>query len=198
MAIVQETERETRLIALTDWPNHHPWPSVAGLRHWVFHSATNGFDAVVLNTTAAGGTRWSPSPRLLQEIRRVLRPDGCIYLGADNRLGLARGRSAGARTYSRFGYRRLLRRAGFESVRFCEALRRPVGSRRDSWRRRLKKRLQGHKWFGPSFNILAAVLRCILVADHAVRVLFADGLCNASFASNRENDMETACAFYTS
>lgn len=119
----------------------------------------HGFDAVVLNTTAAGGTRWSPSPRLLQETRRVLRPNGCIYLDADNRLGLARGRSGSARTYSRFGYRRLLRRAGFESVQFCEALRSPVGSRRDSWRRRLKKRLQGYKWFAPSFNILAAPQR---------------------------------------
>ncbi len=36
-----------RYIPLTHWPDHHPWPTVAGLRHLVFHAGTNGFDRVV-------------------------------------------------------------------------------------------------------------------------------------------------------
>ena len=115
-----------------------------------------GFDAVILNAPAVGGARWSLSPRLLQETRRVLRSNGCIYFGASNRFGVAAGHSADSRTYSRFGYRRLLRRAGFENVQFCEALQGPVGAGRVRWRRRLKRRLQAHPWFAPSFNILAA------------------------------------------
>jgi hypothetical protein len=38
---------ETKLIPLTDWPKHHPWPPLGGLRHLVFHSKTNGFDQVI-------------------------------------------------------------------------------------------------------------------------------------------------------
>ncbi len=36
-----------RLIPLTDWPNHHAWPPMGGLRHLVFHAKSNGFDAVI-------------------------------------------------------------------------------------------------------------------------------------------------------
>jgi hypothetical protein len=36
-----------RLIPLTQWPQHHPWPPIGGLRHLVFFSKTNGFDRVV-------------------------------------------------------------------------------------------------------------------------------------------------------
>lgn len=39
--------QQTRLIPLVDWPNHHPWPSVAGLRHLVFNAHRNGFDVVI-------------------------------------------------------------------------------------------------------------------------------------------------------
>ncbi len=38
--------RKPRLIPLTEWPNYHPWPTVSGLRHLVFYSYKNGFDAV--------------------------------------------------------------------------------------------------------------------------------------------------------
>lgn len=32
-----------RLIPLSKWTDHHPWPSEAGLRHLRFHRDTNGF-----------------------------------------------------------------------------------------------------------------------------------------------------------
>lgn len=38
---------QTRYIPLTDWPNHHPWPKLGGLRHLVFHAKTNGFEKVI-------------------------------------------------------------------------------------------------------------------------------------------------------
>ena len=37
----------TRLIPLTEWPKHHPWPPLGGLRHLVFHANSNGFERVV-------------------------------------------------------------------------------------------------------------------------------------------------------
>lgn len=38
----------SRLIPLTEWNRHHPWPPQGGLRHLVFHEKTNGFkDAFV-------------------------------------------------------------------------------------------------------------------------------------------------------
>lgn len=40
-------EIKTRLIALADWPKHHPWPPLGGLRHLVFYAKTNGFDQVI-------------------------------------------------------------------------------------------------------------------------------------------------------
>jgi hypothetical protein len=36
-----------RLIPLVDWPNHHAWPPIGGLRHLVFHAKDTGFDSVV-------------------------------------------------------------------------------------------------------------------------------------------------------
>ena len=37
-----------RLIPLTEWNKHHPWPPQGGLRHLVFYENTNGFkDAFV-------------------------------------------------------------------------------------------------------------------------------------------------------
>jgi|GEM_PF-874442 len=37
----------TRLIPVTKWPEKHPWPSVAGLRHLIHYEKDNGFDSVV-------------------------------------------------------------------------------------------------------------------------------------------------------
>lgn len=36
-----------RLIPVPQWPEHHPWPSVAGLRWLIFNARENGFDQVV-------------------------------------------------------------------------------------------------------------------------------------------------------
>ena len=38
---------QRRLIPVTAWPQHHPWPSIAGLRHFVFNAKTNGFEKVM-------------------------------------------------------------------------------------------------------------------------------------------------------
>ena len=37
----------TRLIPVTRWPDHHDWPSIAGLRWMIFNASSNGFDSVV-------------------------------------------------------------------------------------------------------------------------------------------------------
>jgi len=37
----------TRLIPATQWADVHPWPSLGGLRHLIFHAKDNGFDRVV-------------------------------------------------------------------------------------------------------------------------------------------------------
>lgn len=37
----------TRFIPLTEWPKHHSWPPLGGLRHLVFYADTNGFNRVV-------------------------------------------------------------------------------------------------------------------------------------------------------
>lgn len=38
---------QQQLIPVTQWNTRHPWPSVGGLRHLIFFSASNGFDKVV-------------------------------------------------------------------------------------------------------------------------------------------------------
>lgn len=43
----EDASPPTRLIPLTDWPKHHPWPPLGGLRHMVFHAKTNGFNKVL-------------------------------------------------------------------------------------------------------------------------------------------------------
>ena len=39
--------RSTRFIPLVDWPKHHSWPPLGGLRHLVFNAKGNGFDRVI-------------------------------------------------------------------------------------------------------------------------------------------------------
>lgn len=41
------SEVTPRLIPLTEWPTHHAWPPLGGLRHLVFNGKANGFDAVI-------------------------------------------------------------------------------------------------------------------------------------------------------
>ena len=38
---------QRRLIPVNKWPDHHPWPTVPGLRWMIFNAKTNGFDAVI-------------------------------------------------------------------------------------------------------------------------------------------------------
>ena len=38
---------QPRLIPVTDWPSHHSWPPLGGLRHLIFHAESNGFDRVI-------------------------------------------------------------------------------------------------------------------------------------------------------
>ncbi len=36
-----------RLIPLTEWPNHHAWPPLGGLRHLAFNAKQNGFERCI-------------------------------------------------------------------------------------------------------------------------------------------------------
>ena len=38
---------QTRLIPANDWPQHHAWPPIGGLRHLIFYADSNGFNAVI-------------------------------------------------------------------------------------------------------------------------------------------------------
>lgn len=39
--------QSSKIIPLIDWPKHHAWPPIGGLRHLVFHADKNGFNKVV-------------------------------------------------------------------------------------------------------------------------------------------------------
>ena len=41
------SNESTRLIPANDWPQHHAWPPIGGLRHLIFHAKTNGFNTVI-------------------------------------------------------------------------------------------------------------------------------------------------------
>ena len=36
-----------RLIPANEWPKHHAWPPLGGLRHLIFNAGANGFHAAV-------------------------------------------------------------------------------------------------------------------------------------------------------
>lgn len=38
---------KTRYLSCTDWCKEHSWPPLGGLRHLIFHAATNGFQKVI-------------------------------------------------------------------------------------------------------------------------------------------------------
>lgn len=42
-----ETLTPRKLIPLTDWPQHHSYPPMGGLRHLVFNASANGFDKCI-------------------------------------------------------------------------------------------------------------------------------------------------------
>ena len=37
----------TRLIPLTQWPQHHAYPNISGLRYLVFNASKNGFNSCI-------------------------------------------------------------------------------------------------------------------------------------------------------
>ncbi|MBF0371705.1 MAG: hypothetical protein HQL52_19895 [Magnetococcales bacterium] len=47
MPIESDLPKNAPLIPLTKWPEHHPWPTIGGLRHLVFNAEKNGFDEVI-------------------------------------------------------------------------------------------------------------------------------------------------------
>jgi SAM-dependent methyltransferase len=129
------------------------------LEHSKLPLRDGSFTAVILNGLLEWvGSRPSNDPprafhvRLLQEVRRILRPDGCVYLGIENRFGamywlgkpdphaqipfvsvlprqaadllsyIVRGKPYRNYTYSYNGLRRLFREAGFGNLEFYMAL----------------------------------------------------------------------------
>ena len=46
-ALITLQPQQRRFIPLTEWPKHHSWPPVGGLRHLVFYAEQNGFDKVI-------------------------------------------------------------------------------------------------------------------------------------------------------
>jgi len=44
---MQTSHVQTRLIPANDWPQHHAWPPLGGMRHLIFNAGHNGFDAVI-------------------------------------------------------------------------------------------------------------------------------------------------------
>jgi len=43
----QSAKTSKRLIPANEWPNHHVWPPIGGLRHLIFYAGSNGFDKVI-------------------------------------------------------------------------------------------------------------------------------------------------------
>ena len=46
-AVVPKECIHSRLIPVTDWPNHHEWPPIGGLRHLIFNEKENGFSKCI-------------------------------------------------------------------------------------------------------------------------------------------------------
>lgn len=44
---MEEKTIPTRYLTCTEWCKEHSWPPFGGLRHLIFHAATNGFDKVI-------------------------------------------------------------------------------------------------------------------------------------------------------
>ena len=43
----EATRVSQKLIPIPNWNQYHQWPTQSGLRYWIFHSRTNGFDKVI-------------------------------------------------------------------------------------------------------------------------------------------------------
>ena len=46
-SVTSQPSSQRRFIPLTEWPKHHSWPPIGGLRHLVFYADENGFDKVI-------------------------------------------------------------------------------------------------------------------------------------------------------
>jgi hypothetical protein len=44
------TDNKTRYIPVTEWEQHHSWPTAAGLRYLIFNRKRNGFDKVAVKS----------------------------------------------------------------------------------------------------------------------------------------------------
>ncbi len=47
MSVETPTDSRPHLIPVTEWPKHHSWPPLGGLRHLIFYAESNGFDRVI-------------------------------------------------------------------------------------------------------------------------------------------------------
>jgi hypothetical protein len=47
-------ESATHYITISDWPNHHPWPSAAGMKNHVSKRHINGMDEFGVVKKVAG------------------------------------------------------------------------------------------------------------------------------------------------
>ena len=83
-----EQNATPRLIAVPDWPNHHPWPPVGGLRHLIHFAEKNGFEKVLRRigrrvlideteffkwAAEAAHLKWSPFSRQRFKLCAVMR-----------------------------------------------------------------------------------------------------------------------------
>lgn len=44
---IQHESHATRLITVPDWPNHHSWPPIGGLRYLIFNARHNGINKAI-------------------------------------------------------------------------------------------------------------------------------------------------------
>jgi hypothetical protein len=65
-----------RLIPVTEWSKYHCWPTIAGLRYYVFHAKQNGFDAVLRRVG-----------------RRLLISEAAFFAWVDSQNGARHGQS---------------------------------------------------------------------------------------------------------
>jgi hypothetical protein len=45
---MESNHKQCRLIPASEWPKHHPWPPIGGLRHLIFFAKQNGFNRVMM------------------------------------------------------------------------------------------------------------------------------------------------------
>lgn len=87
---------------------------------------SNSIDMIVLNGLPSGATDDTPNREksaafyiLLEELHRILSPSGTLYIGAENRyspLKLINRKQSGRLTYAHWGYRQVLKNAGFKHL----------------------------------------------------------------------------------